>query len=109
MKRLVILLFISLAGCSLPKKLDFTCDVEPLPHDAMTLDSIILPSPIELDTINDLTATPEGVTLNSAHIQKLTQWQHEIDRYLRDLRTMWLHVQKAVEEHNNLHGVPEED
>ena len=94
--RLVLLLFVS--GCSTNP----TCTVED-GHEPATLDSVVLPRPIDLKM-------PSGITNKSSHWEwthedfaALVQWQSEVDRYLRDLRDSWKDALDAVGDHNREH------
>lgn len=93
---LALLLCASLAACSSAPR---QCTVEALQHDDMDLKGVQLPTPMRLNPVTP-TVTTDHVELSFQDWASVIQWQHEVDRYLRDLRGTWADVGAAVATHN---------
>ncbi len=105
---LLLLGSLCLAGCSsLPKFKPQECTVE-YRHTPLALNTLVLPAPLDLPELPDIHNVVTHWEISHDDFAAFLEWQHEIDRYNRDLRQMLVDIEAGIEAHNKQHSTPEE-
>lgn len=96
----IVVVFISLiTGCSSLPKLG-ECQVD-YPYDAIDVTHLPLPQPIMLQSISGIDADKGRICVSTDGMSDVIQWQHEVDRFNRDLREWWKNVLQSIADQNS--------
>ena len=59
-----------------------------------------VPQPITLQAVSGIDANDGRVSVSTDGMSDIIQWQHEVDRFNRDLREWWKNVLQSVDDQN---------
>ena len=93
-KILVLALFISLiSGCAN----NYTVKSDQIP---INCEPYLYPRPLNMQPLNDIVALKDYWKLSANDWKNIVDWQHELDRYLEDVRVMQKNTEDCIDKYN---------